>query len=110
VSFKNNSAALSADAQAALNTLAASVRNNPSCKLVVTGYGEPSKAGQQLSWDRVNSVINYMVDKQGISADRFIFRHGQTGGDPNTVDIRAAGSGEEGPNTVPAPHPNLRKN
>ncbi len=110
VSFKNNSATLSTEAQAALGTLAASVRNNPNCKLVVSGYGEPSKAGQQLSWDRVNSVISYLVDKQGIGADRFIFRHGQTGGDPNTVDVRAAGAGEEGPNTVPAPHPNLRKN
>lgn len=110
VSFKKNSAALTADAQAALNTLAASVRDNPSCKMVVTGYGEPSKAGQQLSWDRVNSVISYLVDRQGISADRFIFRHSQAGGDPNTVDIRAAGADESGPNTVPAPHPNLRKN
>ena len=110
VTFKKNSAALSADGQAALNTLAASVRDNPNCKMVVTGYGEPSKAGQQLSWDRVNSVITYLTDKQGISADRFIFRHSQAGGDPNTVDIRAAGAEESGPNTVPAPHPNLRKN
>ena len=110
VSFKKNSAALSSEAQAALNTLAASVKDNPNCKMVVTGYGEPSKAGQQLSWDRVNSVISYLSDKQGISADRFIFRHSQAGGDPNTVDIRAAGAEETGPNTVPAPHPNLRKN
>ena len=110
ISFKNNSAALSKDAQAALNTVADAIRNNPTCKVVVTGYGEASKAGQQMSWDRVNSVINYMVDKQGINMDRFIFRHGQTDGDPNTVDMRPATVGEEGPNTVPAPHPNLRKN
>jgi outer membrane protein OmpA-like peptidoglycan-associated protein/opacity protein-like surface antigen len=110
VSFKNNSADLSKDAESALTTFGESLRNSPSCKVVVTGYGEPSKAGQQLSWDRVNSVINFLVDKQGISANRFIFRHGQTGGDPNTVDVRAAGEGEDGPNTVPAPHPNLRKN
>jgi OmpA-OmpF porin, OOP family len=57
----------------------------------------------------VNAVINHMVDKQGISADRFIFRYGQTEGDPNTVDLRPASAGDEGPNTVPAPHPNLRK-
>jgi hypothetical protein len=76
---------------------------------VVTGYGEPSKASQQLSWDRVNAIINHMVDKQGISIDRFVFRFGQAEGDPNTVDLRAAAEGEEGPNAVPAPHPNLRK-
>jgi OmpA-OmpF porin, OOP family len=109
VSFKANSTVLSKDAQAALATVADQLRNNPSCKIVVAGYGEPSKSSQQLSWDRVNAVINHLVDKQGISADRFIFRYGQTEGDPNTVDLRPASSGDEGPNTVPAPHPNLRK-
>jgi outer membrane protein OmpA-like peptidoglycan-associated protein len=110
VSFKGNTAAVSKDAQAVLATVADRMRNNPNCKVVVSGYGEPSKASQQLSWDRVNAVINYMVDKQGISIDRFVFRFGQTEGDPNTVDLRAASEGEQGPNTVPAPHPNLRKN
>jgi outer membrane protein OmpA-like peptidoglycan-associated protein len=109
ISFKGNSAAVSKDAEAVLATVADRMRNNPSCKIVVSGYGEPSKASQQLSWDRVNAVINYMVDKQGISIDRFVFRFGQSEGDPNTVDLRAASEGEEGPNTVPAPHPNLRK-
>jgi len=55
-------------------------------------------------------VINYLVEKEGLSADRFIFQYGQEGGDCDTVDLRAAAEGEEGPNTVPAPHPNLRKN
>jgi OOP family OmpA-OmpF porin len=54
-------------------------------------------------------VINYLVEKEGISSDRFIFRYGQSGGDENTVDLKD-GSNEEGPNTVPAPHPNLRRN
>jgi outer membrane protein OmpA-like peptidoglycan-associated protein len=109
VTFKSNSTTLSKEAQAALSTVADQMRNNPNCKIVVAGYGEPSKSSQQLSWDRVNAVINHLVDKQGISADRFIFRYGQTEGDPNTVDLRPASSGDEGPNTVPAPHPNLRK-
>ncbi len=109
ITFKGNSATISKDAEAVLATVADKLRNNPTCKVVVTGYGEPSKSSQQLSWDRVNAVINYMVDKQGISSDRFVFRFGQTEGDPNTVDIRAATEGDEGPNTVPAPHPNLRK-
>lgn len=109
ISFRGNTVRISKDAEAVLATVADRMRNNPNCKIVVSGYGEPSKSSQQLSWDRVNAVINYMVDKQGISSDRFIFRYGQTEGDPNTVDLRAAGEGDEGPNTVPAPHPNLRK-
>jgi outer membrane protein OmpA-like peptidoglycan-associated protein len=110
VTFTKNSTVVSKDAQAVLASVADKLRNNPTCKIVVTGYGEPSKSSQQLSWDRVNAVINHMVDKQGISADRFIWRYGQSEGDPNTVDLRAAAEGEEGPNTVPAPHPNLRRN
>ena len=109
LAFTGNTARISKDGEAVLTTVAERMRNNPNCKVVVIGYGEPSKSSQQLSWDRVNAVINYMVDKQGVSADRFVFRYGQTEGDPNTVDLRAAGAGDEGPNTVPAPHPNLRR-
>jgi len=38
-----------------------------------------------------------------------VFRYGQSSGDLNTVDLSATGEAIEGPNTVPAPHPNLRK-
>ena len=98
-----------ADAKEVLASVASRLRNNPECKVVVIGYCSSNKKEQQLSWDHVNAVINYLVEKEGISADRFIFNYGQEGGDCNTVDLRAAAEGEEGPNTVPAPHPNLRK-
>jgi len=109
VSFKANSNKLSDDAKAVLSTVASRMRNNPGCKVVVIGYCSSNKKEQQLSWDHVNAVINYMVDSEGISADRFIFNYGQEGGDCNTVDIRAAAEGEDGPTTVEPPHPNLRK-
>ena len=108
-SFTGKSVTLSKDAQSLLATVGARMRNTPECKVVVVGYCNSTKQEQQLSWDRVNAVINYLVEKEGISADRFIFQYGQEGGDCNTVDLRGAASGEEGPNTVPAPHPNLRK-
>jgi hypothetical protein len=109
VSFAKNSNKLSDDAKAVLATVASRLRNNPGCKVVVIGYCSSDKREQQLSWDHVNAVINHMVDKEGISADRFIFNYGQEGGDCNTVDLRAAAEGEDGPNTVEPPHPNLRK-
>ena len=109
ISFKAKSNNLSDDAKAVLSTVAAKLRNNPGCKVVVIGYCSSDKREQQLSWDHVNAVINYMVDKEGISADRFIFNYGQEGGDCNTVDLRAAADGEDGPNMVEPPHPNLRK-
>jgi outer membrane protein OmpA-like peptidoglycan-associated protein len=108
ITFKGRAVTLSKDAKALMSSIADKMRNNPNCKVAVIGYGESSKAAQQLSWDRVNEVIKYLVEKEGISADRFIFRYGQTGGDENTIDLKD-GTGEEGPNTVPAPHPNLMR-
>lgn len=109
VSFKAGSPRLSDDAKAVLSTVASRMRNNPECKVVVVGYCASDKKQQQMSWDRVNAVITYLVEKEGISADRFIFSYGVEGGDCDTVDLRGAAAGEEGPNTVAPPHPNLRK-
>lgn len=110
VSFKAGKNDLTDDAKAVLATVASKMRNNPGCKVVVIGYCSSNKKEQQLSWDHVNKVINYLVDKEGINADRFIFNYGQPDGDCNTVDLRAAAEGEDGPNTIEPPHPNLRKN
>ena len=104
VQFKGN-AKLSADNETVLATAAAKIIANPGCKVKVIGYGSTSKSAQQLSWDRVNAVIRYLVEKQGVSESRFIWSYGQNG-DLNTVDLQ--GTTEDGPNTVPAPHPNLK--
>lgn len=109
VTFRSGSNALSDDAKAVLATVASRLRNNPECKVVVVGYCSSSKKEQQLSWDHVNKVITHLVEQEGLSSDRFIFNYGQEGGDCNTVDLRGAGQGEEGPATVAPPHPNLRK-
>ena len=109
IAFGSGSAKLSSGAMSQLNGLANSLRSNPNCKAVISGNGNGSKVEQQRSWDRVNSVINYMVDKQGIDRDRFIFQYGNGGGDANSVEYRSAGSGEEGPSNTPPPFPNLRK-
>lgn len=108
VTFKAKSITLSNDAKALLASAATKIKENPNCKIAVIGYCSSSKSEQQLSWDRVNAVISYLVDKEGIGQDRFIFKYGETGGDCNTVDLRD-GSNDEGPTTVPAPHPNLRR-
>ena len=108
ISFTGRTVSLNNDSKAVLASVAEKIRTNPNCRIAVIGYGESSKSAQQLSWDRVNAVINYLVEQEGISADRFIFKYGEGGGDPNTVDLRD-GSAEDGPNAVPAPHPNLRK-
>jgi OOP family OmpA-OmpF porin len=104
IQFKGN-AKLTKDAQAILASVAQKINANPTCKIKVVGYGASDKKAQQTSWERVNAVIKYLVEKQGIAESRFVFSYGQEG-DSNTVDLQ--GTTEEGPNTVPAPHPNLK--
>jgi outer membrane protein OmpA-like peptidoglycan-associated protein len=108
VSFAKGSAKLSKDAESILASTADRLKNNPVCKVFITGYAEASKASQQLSWDRVNSIITYLSEQQGIAADRLINKYGQTEGDANVIDLSATGENTGEPNTVPAPHPNLR--
>lgn len=108
ISFVKGSAKLSSQAQGLLAAAADRLKNNPACKLFVTGYAQASKASQQLSWDRVNAIITYLSEKQGISSDRLINKYGQGEGDVNVVDLSATGETVTGPNMVPAPHPNLR--
>ncbi|HRE51099.1 MAG TPA: OmpA family protein [Flavitalea sp.] len=108
ITFRGRSVALSNDARALLAGVAQKIRDNSECKIAVVGYCASNKAEQQVSWDRVNAIINYLVEREGVSSDRFIFKYGQEGGDCNTVDLRD-GTQEDGPTTVPAPHPNLRR-
>ena len=106
VQFKGSSNTLSKAAQASLASAAQQIQNSPSCKIKVTGHGASNKREQQRSWDRVNAVIQYMVNQQGISESRFIFLSGQEG-DANVVDLE--GTTDEGPNSVPAPNPQYQK-
>lgn len=107
IQFSGSSIRLSKDAENHLTDVANKLRNQPSCKVRVSGHGPSNKFAQQLSWNRVNAVIRFLVERQGISESRVIFEYG-TEGDPLTIDLM--GTTESGPNTVPAPHPNLRMN
>ena len=107
VQFTSGRSGLSSSANAILDAAADQIRMNPSCKICVVGHGGSSKREQQLSWDRVNAVINYMVETKGLGRDRFVFKYGQDG-DANTVDLQDC-SDETGSNNVPiAPYPQYR--
>lgn len=106
--FDENSSRIKPYNQARLASLAALMKANPDCKVVVIGSGAGSKVQQQRSWDRVEAVIIYMSERHGIDRNRFIFQYGQPG-DPNTVMYRSAMEGEDGPSNVAPPFPNLRR-
>lgn len=105
IQFRTGSATLTPNNQEVLNTAAAQIKADPSCKIKVTGYGTPNKRSQQLSWDRVNAVIRYLVEKKGISQDRFVFVYGSDG-ELNSVDLSA--TVEDGQSEVPPPYPQYR--
>lgn len=106
VQFNKSSVRLNDAANSSLDAAVAQLNANPDCKVKLVGYGASNKRAQQLSWDRVNAVKTYLVQKGGISEGRIIFTYGYDG-DANTVDLQP--TTEEGPSTVPAPHPNLQK-
>lgn len=106
--FASGSTKITPSMEAQLATLAAQMQANPDCKVVVMGNAGNSKVAQQRSWDRVNSVIEYMSEKGNIDRNRFIFQYdGQA--PENSVTYRSANPGEEGPSNVAPPHPDLRK-
>lgn len=108
IQFKANNFQLTKDAEAILSVVAEKIKANPGCNVKVIGYGysESDKRSQQLSWERINAVIKYLEEQEGIAESRLIFEYGRGEGDPLSVDL--IGTMSFGPNTVPAPHPELR--
>lgn len=106
--FDDNSARIKPYNQSRLASLAALMKAHPECRVVLIGAGSGSKVQEQRSWDRVNAIITYMVERHGIDRNRFIFQYGQPG-DPTVVMYRSALTGEDGPSNVAPPFPNLRR-
>ncbi len=96
---------ISKEAEAILASIASQLKGSPTCKVKVIGYGSNNKTAQQLSYEKVSAVIKYLVDRLGIAEKRIIFVYGQDG-DSSTVDFQP--TTEDGPNSVPAPHPSLK--
>lgn len=108
INFSGNGVSLSNDAKSLLGSVANQLRESPACRVVVSGHAAASKVSEQLAWDRVNAIINYMTEKEGIPSSRFIFKY-QDSGDANSVDLRSATQADNRPNRVAPPHPNLRR-
>ncbi|MDQ6903138.1 MAG: hypothetical protein M3139_09020 [Bacteroidota bacterium] len=89
VSFRGNNGGISSDAKAMLATVAAKMKSNAECSIIITGYPAASKASQSLCNKRVNAVKTYLIEKEGISADRIDTNCEVGGGDVNTVDIKS---------------------
>ncbi len=89
VSFKGNASSLGSDAKAMLSNVAAKMKSNPTCNITINGYPEASKASQAVCQKRLDAIKMYLVETEGISADRISTNCEVGGGDKNTVDIKS---------------------
>ncbi len=89
LSFSGNSQTLGSDAMSRLATIASRMKANPNCNISITGYPEASKASQSVCNKRMDAIVNYLVQTQGISAGRISTDCSVNGGEKNTVDVRS---------------------
>lgn len=89
IPFKNKKTALSSDAKTMLAAVAIELKNSASCSINITGYPVASKASQAICNKRNELIKKYLVETEGISADRIDINCEVGGGDLNTVDIKA---------------------
>jgi outer membrane protein OmpA-like peptidoglycan-associated protein len=106
----------------ALYQVAEKLQMCPDVKMIITGVDESTtnqKYNEQLAYNRATSVADYLVEKYGISRDRFILRYqgNKKSNAPLTpqeqkkrrkVDFNYAADGEKGESNPPAPHPGLK--
>jgi outer membrane protein OmpA-like peptidoglycan-associated protein len=89
IAFRGNGTTLGSDAKAMCASVAATLKSNPNCSITVNGYPEASKASQAACQKRVEAIKMYLVETEGISADRISTNCEVGGGDKNTVDIKS---------------------
>ncbi|MDI9358406.1 MAG: hypothetical protein QM528_05630 [Phycisphaerales bacterium] len=103
IHFKTGYVDISPENENVLRIIADKMRKYPSANVQVSGYtgiGYANKMAQQMSWDKVNNTIKYLVDKLGIDEHRLIFSYGANG-DANTVNFLETKASS--PNRIPPP-------
>jgi outer membrane protein OmpA-like peptidoglycan-associated protein/opacity protein-like surface antigen len=89
LSFKAKTTGVGADMKAMLMNVANKLKANPTCNIMINGYPEASKAAQAVCQKRLDAVKMYLVQKEGISAERISTNCEVGGGDKDTVDIKS---------------------
>lgn len=121
VAFAPDRYGVNKDQLTQLDQIAKMMQENPDAKVVIKGISRSTKNikyNEQLAWLRANESVDYLVEKYGISRDRFIVEYeGENikseGGDfdkfqNNRVEFRFAEEGESGSSNPPAPHPGYK--
>ena len=107
IKFSGYKTHLSKEAKATLSQLARTMSGQTKSHFAVIGCcSTENQRLSQASWDRINNIINHLVKKPGIKSERFIFKYDGEPDDCTIIEIKLT---EGTPETVPPPHPNLRK-
>jgi len=88
IEFKGDNWVLSTEMKNVLKNVAAALTAHSTCNVkVIAHYGwVATELAEQLSYDRANAVIKYLVEKEGIAEGRIIFVYDQPG-KSNIVDL-----------------------
>ena len=88
ITFTTGSIELQPTAKAVLEKAATMLSQDSACavKLVTYVADTTAKKSYQLSWDRLNTMIKYLVDKRHVAPSRILFDY-DTWGSRNTADL-----------------------
>jgi len=90
LTFKGSTKTLTNDQRSMLAGVAATLRNNPNCRINIMDYCTGNKSKMGVGQSRAEAVRSYLVEKEGISADRITIMTGQEGGECGTIDLKGA--------------------
>ena len=103
IHFRKGSVILMPKAKVILDSIVKICKQYPDCRVKVISHSDRSRKGQELSWDKTNFTIQYLV-KKGVSSGSLIFWFGEIG-DPLIVDLISTSDVE--PPSIRG-HPSLR--
>ncbi|MBI3718827.1 MAG: hypothetical protein HY252_09560 [Sphingobacteriales bacterium] len=87
VVFKKGADKLTDDAKSILTSLGGMLKASENCKVKIVGHPLADKRSQKRNQARIDAVVKYLVETQGITADRVEAVYDGGAGDENTVDI-----------------------
>ena len=87
-SLRMNKTAISAENKALIASVVSKLKANPTCSITLTGYPKADKRNQALTNRKLDMIKNYLIEHEGISADRITTNTVIDGGDEQTIDIR----------------------
>jgi outer membrane protein OmpA-like peptidoglycan-associated protein len=81
-------ASISAENKSLLASVVSKLKANPTCAITLTGYPRADKRNQALAGRKLDMLKAYLIEQQGISADRITTNLIIDGGDEQTIDIK----------------------